>query len=537
MALPDLRTLDAAAVAAEQEALAQRLRELDPRLDGRGVLGDVLLHAAAAVVQGLRAEIDEVRRLGDVGPLLDAPLSVSEEGLAAVLGNYRLERRAAVAASGRVRVVVRTPVPLVLAAGTAFTSGGVGLVLDAPVAVRADAAQVTGETDLVLRPTAGGLYDFVVPVAAAEAGAAGMLRRGAAAVPSARIEGLVSATVDDDFTGGEDAESPETLAGRLRAGIAPRCFAHRAGVEALLRAEPAFAGTRVASVVGAGDPEMVRDKHGVWPIALLGRCDVYVRTADLPVTETVDVAATLESYANGIGTWRAVLGRDAVPGFYEVEAVLRADGTTADLLPEAERLAAPGAPGDPDVVTALDAAFSPASSALVRFEDASTPAGTAVGAAAAYRLAVSRMPLLEELQAYLAAPEVAPPAGDVLVRAVVPLSVSVDLRVLRGPGAAAPDEAAVAAAVARAVNADRPAPGRLHASELAVAAQAALPPGCTVARAMMTGRLLRPDGTVKRLASPEALVVPGEPDRMVGPRTVAFCASTSAVAVNVQPAG
>jgi 2-dehydro-3-deoxyphosphooctonate aldolase (KDO 8-P synthase) len=155
-----------------------------------------------------------------------------------------------------------------------------------------------------------------------------------------------------------------------------------------------------------------------------------------------------------------------------------------------------------------------------------------VGAIKTLNLLCRSMPGIADLQAGMAAASVRAPGVNLLVRAPIPCDVSAGIDLDRAPTGAAPDVAAVVAAVCARANATR-FPGVLRAADLAAAAQNASPAGTSVARVELLGRLLRTDATREMLVGRPDLRIPDEFAWNVGPRTVAFFLDPADVAVSV----
>lgn len=528
----DLTTLDPAAVADNMAEAAARVSELHPTLDlKRGPVHDLVTYPHAVLAAAQQADLAaylSARSLLDV----EADPSLADDATVdRILSNYRVTRRAAGAASGRVVVEVSSDATVVLAAGAEFAGGGRVFATPRVFTAKAEPEQVVAAGDRLISPLPGGGYAFTVDVADTEAGAAGMLRKGAQLLPLSPPPGFVRAYAESDFDGGSDAETNAQLVARLAEGLAARGPSSRLNMAAMLRA---FTDYRALSVVGAGDPEMLRDRHGLLPVPGGGRVDWYVRVTGPALVRTLRVSASyVGPDPSGLGVWQFGLGRDDFPGFYEVRAVrpagadpesaagshaVVADERTVDLS---------GGGFAPDVVGAVEGAYSRYQAAVVRFL-APAP-GRSPGDAADFDADVVGQPALAEVQAYVASRDNRSFGADCLVRAPVPCFVRVGLTVNTRPGDAGPDADAARAAVAAAVN-SAGFTGRLFASDLLAAALPHLGGGGVTAVDLF-GRVRRPDGTSLFLHSREALAVPDEPSRCVSPRTVQFYCDPADVAV------
>jgi hypothetical protein len=531
LAVPAVDALDATYVSQVQALLAQYLAENFPDVESRaGVVHDLVLGLAGTLFAAVDQQIALLQRSQSLLAISQDPAAASDDAVDAVLSNFRVARGPGAAASGAATLVVTQKAPLIIPSGPVFSANGVTLATSAAYAVRADAATVLGPGDLVLAPIGSGQYAVTVPVTATAPGVAGMLKRGTALVPSFAVPYLQAAYVEGDFTGGVDAESNADLLARLNEGLAAKAWSNRVNISALIRSQPAFARCLQVSIIGAGDAELTRAAHSLFPIMLPGRSDVYPRTAQLPASLTLQVEATLVRKAAGGGVWQFDLGRDDAPGFYQVDRVALPTTPQTDagfaIVADVRGMDLTGRDWTPDLVDPSEAAYTPFQTATVQFLDPVTRVdGLAIGAKAAYAASVRLMPQLAELQEFLGSRAVRDPGGDVLVRAPVPCFVTLSFSVLLRPGAVF-DEALgprIAAALAARVNGAGFA-GRLYASSLVPVISSFLPSGAEVGAIDMLGRIRRPDGTHAVLRDPRGVVleVPDEPGRLVTPRTTVF---------------
>ncbi len=544
LTIPPIASLDTNYVAAVQAALTQYLAEAFPDVQVRyGVVHDVILGLTGTLFAALDQQIERLQQSQSLLAITQDPAGADTTAVDAVLSNYRVVRGPGVAASGTATIVLTQRIPMIVPAGPVFSANGVTLTTDAAYAVRVDETTVLGPGDLVLRSLGQGRYAVAVPVTATTAGTAGMLKRGAALVPSFSIPYLQTAYVESDFTGGIDAESNADLLARLQEGLAPRAWSNRVSIAALIRAQPAFARVPHLSFIGAGDAELVRAAHSLLPIMLPGRCDVYARTAALPLSRTIQVEATLVAIGAGGGTWQFDLGRDDAPGFYQVDRVALPTTPQSDagfaVVSDVRGVDLTGDDWTPDLTLPTEAAYTPFQTATIRFLDTTTPTSSlSVGSSkATYAASLSQMPLLADLQTFLGSRAVRDPGGDVLVRAPVPCSVRLAFDVLLRPGTLFADtlRPAIASALASHVNGLGFA-GRLYASSLVSVIAALLPSGTEIGPIDMLGALRRPDGAVVYLRDPRGIVleIPDDPGHMTTSRTTVFLLDPLDVSVGVK---
>lgn len=535
----DLTALDADAVDAMQSELEAAVTARFPKLDIRhGVLHDLVLHLHALLMSAQRAEIEALRVSSSLGAVAANPDAASVETVDALLSNYRTVRRSSGNATGIAVITVDRTVPVVLAAGASFSDGTTTYVTSRTYVARTVGSVASpGVGDRVLTPLGNGTYAFAIPVTATTPGPVGSIRRGTALIPSAPPPGFTSAYAESDFTGGIEAETNAALISRLQAGLAAQVWGGRINIDAMIRAQSEFAGISSLSIVGYGDPEMLRDRDALFPVSVGGKCDIHARTASLPLEVSATLTATYLSVSSSGSIWQVSIPRDMAPGFYTVTQIRRpssaADTAGYEVVEDVRSADTTGTV--PAVsLTAVDAAYSRFQSAVIRFLDTDTVVtGLTPGVSTAqYVVSAAGMPLLADLQTFLTARDRRPVGGDVLVRGPVPCFVRAEFEIRRRSDADAPNLPAVVAAIASAA-AVVGFSGRLETAPLLDAAASVLPEGCTIGGAGLFGRLRQPDGNWVYLRSSDALVIPNDPESGVSTRTVIFFLDSRSIVCSV----
>lgn len=541
IAVRDLDSLDPALVQAALDEGAARVAELLPDADLRvGVLHNLLLYPHAVLGAGLQANVLDYLNARSLLAIQADPALADPELVDHVLSNFRVARKPGVAARGEVAVVKDNDLTTTYAVGAEFVADGQTFVTERVYTAKAEAALVATAGDRLITPRADGTFVFTVPVVAVTPGAAGRVAKDTIVVPAAVPPGFVAAYAAGDFTAGADAETNDAMLLRLQQGVACKAPASRTSMAAMLREVPAFERVGASSIVGYGDPEMLRDRHWIFPVHGGGRADWYVRTDERLTRAVLTKTATLVAKDGVVGTWQFALTRDDAPGFYEVARVRPAGATGfAGGLRVAADVRGIDLSGDgfrPDVQTAAEGAYSRYQTAVIRVEDTVTDAsGLALGARQDYDFDVVGLPLVGAIQDYVNGRDVRAYGADVLVKAPVPCFLQVSLTVVKRAADPDPDADAIRAAVAAVAN-GAPFAGRLYAGQVHAAVRGLLGDGMSTTGIDLFGRVRYPDGRTAYVRSDDVLAVPDAPADMVSPKTVQFFLAPEAVGVTITAA-
>jgi hypothetical protein len=542
--ITSLSELDTDAVQQIREQQQQLIAETYPEYQTRrGVISGVLLRVQAALEAAVRTYIDRILQSLSLLDITNNPELADPELVDRTLSNYRIPRLQGVAAEGQVTIVISTRSPVTVPSGSRFTGNGVAFQTVLPFAARLTQGTIISATDRLLQPLGDGTYAFTIDVQAVEVGVSGLLRLGTRIDPAQPPRGFLRAFAAKDFSGGRDTETNEELIARLDEGAATKAYSNRITTTAMILNEEEFASTIAVSMIGHADPEQLRHKHGIFPVAHGGRVDVYVRTSGVPLSLRVRKTCTLTSQTADGGVFQFTLGRDEVPGCYDVEAVIPV-GTSDTLsgftvLSEQRGIDLTGDTPVPDIVSAVEAAFTRYQTLTVRFVDpADAVVSMAVDDVKDYDIIVRYMPQIADLQAFLGHRDRCPPMADILVRAAIPCFTSINFDIRKRAVTTIDDTLVgqIRQAVAAAVNATGFL-GQLHASALADVVQDLLPTGTWTSGFDMFGKVLRPDGTFSYIRDQAVLTVPAAPALMIGGRTVAFLVDPADIGIAVVNSG
>jgi Baseplate J-like protein len=541
--------LDAAQVLQAYDTACQLLAELHPNLETRrGIVSALVTKVDALYGAAMRMNIARLQQSQSVLAITQNPALADDSLVDAVIANSRLTRKPAQAATGEVTIVLDSLLAVTINNGSIFEANGQQYAANATYAARTAVDNILTATDKLISQIATGQYAFTIFVTALNAGSAGVLKKDTLLTPLSAPNDFVAAYATSDFTGGLDAQTNAELMDLLASGQAARAFSGRDNILALIKEalppynalyNTAFTNILALSLVGMRDPEMTRDQHWLFPVSGGGRTDVYLRSQALPKSLPLVMTASLIDSTPQGGIWQFTLGRDAIPGFYEVTKIIKASAPTTqsgyDILADLRSLDVTGA-NVPDLQTAIEGVHTAYQTATIRFLDTDTPTGTAIGDTADYALTVTAMPLIKELQAYLTDRGVSAPMADTLVKGAVPCNLSLSFTVERRRPDAVVDatlKAQIANALAAYVN-NTGFAGRLYASDLSRIVAEMLPAYTNANAIDMFGRIVRPDGERTFVRSRDILVIPDDPAHGISARTTIFVLDPESVAIAVE---
>jgi len=497
-----------------------------------------LLHAVNQTNWDRRKDSLSMRQLA-----LDPTLG-DDEAVDNLASNWNISRRTGATAAGTALLVFSSSSFVAIPTSMTFTANG---VIFRPVRVFAavpDSSSALSADYKVMTRRSDGSYAITVTLQADTAGAAGNIGDATVLEVDPTPSTLTQATAFGDFVGGSDDEDTEALIERLQSGITSTGSGGRAGIRGLL--QQAFPQITDVSVIGAGDPEMLRGSHTGLGVKGLGYADVYVRIGERAQRLSLTLEATLLNATTA--QWQLTFDRDDYPGLYGIERVVAADnatplGTDAGLELTVVRGADTSEIAGVDFTPLMagdESNFTRYQTMVVTFNDIdSGTAGLSVGDTRDYRVDAIYMPELASVNDWLLSRERRPWGGDYLVKAAVPCMVSVSMTILRhlaDPDLESDTEtlASIRNAVAAAVNAVNFSEGRLASSVVLNAAQQFLTGRTRVQTPLdLRGKLFLPDGTSGWIFDRDALIAPDRPTLMCTSRTVAFMCDPSQVLITV----
>ena len=524
-----------------EEYMRQVLQEAAPSLDlseGR-VIRQLVVNTAAILHAVNRQDIENL--VNSFSPVVIAadPDAADPDITDAVYGNYGIERFDGNKATGQISIIISALTTTAVPTSTVFTANGLNYVTSQPYVGVTAQESVVSSGERLIQERSDGTFFFTVPVTAEFVGETYRAQRGTRFTVSPAIGGMIDAQAAADFEGGLSAETNAELAARAQEGIAPKVFSGRAQIDALIADE--FTEVKATSQVGFGDPEMLRDRHNIFGWSQGGKADLYVKTADVPA----EIKLTKSCEYLGDNAWRVILTRNDAPGFYLVTAIVPfGEDPLIGGLDVAFETRGLDLTAETDFVQQLEGgmvegAYSRYQTAVVQFEDTSTPAETPVGATANYDVYVLRAPDIRGINDLTVDRSRRPPTGDYLPRAPVPALAAVSLKVSYRTSAGTVDTDAVKQAIFSRVNGLGFNTGRLPLSVITDAAHGAIELGGSyVITPLDLHAFIYPPDTVPlgriELRDPDVLTIPNLPSRGVSQRTTCFYMLLDSISVTAE---
>ena len=529
--LTSLDALDDASVNTRLERLTSIIEDLSVGVEvRRGVFHDLILRMYAAIGQAYSDATDTV--VYSVTPVLSLQNSgaIDSALLTAAADSQGVTRLNGSTAAGTVTIVVSSDRSILVPRGVVFTDDdGRRVVTLQAFAARTSGSVVQSLTDRVLTRRSDGNYEFTVSATAETEGLAGNIPTGTVFTSvSTPIPDYVTSFVATDFSGGSNVETDTQLLARLLQAIPASSLSSRASVASVLGRMATVPELQAVSTIGYGDCELQR---GGTAIGRANKADSYLRTSTLPSVVEVPVEATVVELSDGLAaTWQFAMSRDDAPGFYRIASISDSLGTVFseiktergfDNSPIQDQLV-------PDIRDATQAAFSRFSTATVRC--ISPSAGISLGDTRTLTVRAVVMPYIAEAQAALGSREHRFVGGDHLVRAAIPMFVSVGIQVQQRPGVVLTDPTAIKLAVANEFNFAGFAT-KVYSSRISTIANNLLPSGAFVSRVDFLTETLLPSGEICRVRGTDNVEVKTDCGLSVSGRTVVFICDPNNVRV------
>jgi hypothetical protein len=498
-------------VQATKKLLRDLWKSAAPELDlDHGALDSLVLNPAATLLETARDTFRTARKSSSFTALLaDSSDPVSAKMLDELAASYRVTRRKGSSASGRIRLFFQEDIYRVVGLSTIFTANGILFHLH-----NIETLQLSGDIPSTLphyqnlqeTEDGSGLFYADITVYARTASAAGNLVQGTElTLYQSSLPYFVRAIVLETFSGGENDEETRSLVRRMILGVSAKVLGSRINMRAALLEQ--FPDIRDSAVIGAGDLEMTRDKHSIFPGSTGGFCDWYVGTTrQLARTSVViDTLLDVENENDWDGLYRYTIHLDDshISCLYHVSAVQDEDRFEyAIILSQSiftKEFLGLVAGNAPRIHEDVEGAFSAYQVTEIRF--AMTKKCKKI------RVYGIHMPRIKEIQDWVLQSSQAPIGLDVLVKGAIPSMVRFGA-VLNTPETV--DPVVLQSVVADFIN-HLPLGGLLAVSSLINLLHQKLPSGSYVTRPALFATTCLPSGEMVITQSDERLEIDHPP--------------------------
>lgn len=532
--IPPLDQLNRETVEQYRMQIENVISTVNPDLDVQvGAFHDLVIHFSSVLAAATAEAIQKIKKSINLEQIRNQPEEADPKIVDEVAAQFRLTRRPARKASGKVMLVFNQNQNIVVAADSIYKANNLVFRSARTFYIKSNPAEILTDTDRLLSQIDTDLYAAIIDVVADKPGQNYNLRHGVPVSPEIPFPDFVRAFTFGSIAGGADEESNTQLAARILTGKNYPSWSHRAGIESLIRQESGIDTIEAVSVVGCGDPGMLRDRVVSWPGSIGGKVDVYVRTSPECVDAVVVKEALLIAKNGSIGTWQINLVRDDAPAFYEIDRIVlpsSASQTTGFAVQTETRNFDPSPFGQdvfsPAFSSAEDAIYTPFQTASITFVDSVTDASamTVGSSTKTYHVVLRTIPGVDVVHKKCTTRDLRPAAYDVLIKAPVPCWAGVSATVWLAAGAPLPDETSVRREIAAAINLIN-FKDRIPISPVVAAVQKVVKTGFRgVSNVILQGRIRRPDGTIWNQTSQAELIFPDEPQKMVCKNTISvFC--------------
>jgi hypothetical protein len=523
------------------------MKERHPEVElSRGVFHDLVLYFNSVLNAAVQENISRIMQSNSLLAITQNPNLSDSTLVDKVLSNFNLTRETGASASGEVTIVVNQAVPTQINLNTKFNANGVTFYPSRTFVGIPPGQDATQTNSREMVPGINGTYAFKITVVADSAGTAGNIPRGTQLVPDVVPSNVSDAYAAVDFTKGVDPPTNAEYIAKLPDGLSAKTIGGKKAFTALIRAQSEFQNIRHLSVVGFGDAEQMRDQHGLFPVSGGGRVDIYAQTHE--VAQHIDnflPAVYIGPAAPGDQTagtvWQVDIDREQAPGFYAVTRIAKIDDRQNSgypirtAVPGYKLTAATGAVANdylPDIQTLEESSFTRYKTLTVQFVDVDTMPGNLVPrqSTVEYSVTTVGMPMIGQLQDFLASKDIRCRTADVLVKAAVPCFTSIAFKIRRSANEVNPDFTAIKEAIVTAISKIGFA-GQLSASVISSVAHQFLTGTQSVGSIDMFGKILRPDGNISYIRDGARIVVPDDPTHMVSAKTVVFLTSVEDIEI------
>ena len=511
--------------------LKNLIQDAHPSVDlRRGVFHDLVLYLNSVLNATVRENIKKVQQAQSILQIEQNPEIATDEVVDQVLSNYGITRDTGAQATGFILFTLTTKLKTRFLADTIYAANGATFSLLRDFFVVGSEEEVLGDDYRVMDQAEDGTLTVILPAYALTPGSVGNIPAGTALVTPVILDNVLGVFAAADFVGGRAADTNTDYLRKVKAGMSAKTIGGKNSYEAFLRAQPGFSDIMHTSVVGAGDPEQLRDQHSIIPISGGGKVDLYVQTKQT-VQKKVHIVDAVYVGESAEGTlWQINISRDLAPGYYYFEGVAPAGisdpfSSLYEITSDFRITNVFGLDFRPDIANYAESAYSRYQAGYVIFEDPNTlSAGLDLNATKRkYQLVSVSMPDIREVTEVMTAAENRPRATDILVRAAVPCFTKIAVSInTSGSDVLTPDEILEAKNSIVSAVSSVGFSGALHATKIAQALTPYLNSKQNIEQISMFGKIRKPSGVFGYASASDVLRVPNDPAGGVTKNTTAF---------------
>lgn len=507
------------------QAIRDWIVSLVPEVDPNGPVINALLLMPLAERQTVQEQILRVMR--DYSLLSAIPVdTIVDETLRSSIRLMQAEEYGVTAAdglraTGLLKISTRSD-SVILASGTVFSSAGGAAVTTQPWILRANSVDSsTGVISLTLRDN---VYSALVPVQMRDVGVAGNVPAGTVfSAATGVVPNIVSIVAATAFVGGAEAADPAVMAAAIFDNRVYQSPGSRDQLVSLLRSRTDLGNIHQIGVVGYGDEEMLRDKRNLIPGGG-GKVDLYIASKSAPGELQMPLTATPVSRETaGSQTYTIAVGRDVAPGFLDVLSVVDASGNDW-VIKEVTRgvdMSAILKEQVPQVAKYEHGTLSRFQTATLLVESPNRVYSPSETTTQAVSVTFSYQPGLAAIQRAVSTREGRYPGGDTLVRAAIPVALSMSLHVQIQAGFTVPEATQMRQAIIAEISRQPLRPG-ISLSDIVVALSPYLRASITITRVDFTATYVDTFGARQMLTAADQLLLPNEPTKQLTARTMAM---------------
>ena len=444
-----------------------------------------------------------------------------------ILRNYGLETQTAGPGSGYILMLTDSDEDLVVRKTVNFLTGPYTIVLSRDYIGTKDYSDVSSEIYLPLKKYNEEYYYMLVPGVTTQ-DVLNPILPGTSLEPSQDVTGLVSAEVASPFLTTRKSRTLDDLKEEVVNGVSAKIMAGPAHIKALLEESEEIA-VLDSSVVGMNDVEMLRDNKNIFGASSGGYVDIYTKTAEYAHSKEITKKAQRLSQDR----YSVFINKDDAPGFYNINSVIYGDNTKTtdmDMFSYTFGVDQSEAQFESYFPETKDARFSSYQNCVVEFDYPGIPEDVTEPL---FTLEVSYMPDIALVQDFVSDPETRTPSADYVVKAAVPVFMSIEVVVSYNITGDRPDEQIIKNKVAEVVNSVPQGQKFLSGAEIACAIQEEYPESVVKLPIVLDGFIFDNAGDIIYERSLNTLVVPSLPERGVTYRTAVFMVNPSNVDVRI----